>query len=114
MPSTTADARSKSAARVRIAGILVLVLGLCAAPVYYWRQTRVAEENLGEILSGYDKAMDREMRVQQGTFGIVHMQWSQALSRPGTGAFLIAAGAALAWRGLYYVADRVEEGDDIG
>lgn len=93
----------------RIAGKIVLVVGLCYAPIHYVVKSRQAEERLGDLLPAYDKTMDREMRVQMGTFGLVLMQWRDALEQPGAQAILIAAGAAIAAKGCYYVADRVDE-----
>lgn len=86
--------------------------GLCVAPVYYWHASRAAEARLGDILPGYDRAMEREMQIQMGPLGLVLMQWSNALQEPGTQALLIAAGAAIIARGCYYAAARVREDEE--
>ena len=96
-------------ARWRLAGKIILVAGLCYAPIHYVYASRSADERLGDLLPAYDKTMDREMRVQMGTFGMVLMQWRDALEQPGTQAILIAIGAALTAKGCYYVADRADE-----
>jgi hypothetical protein len=100
---------SRLAARWKLAGKIVLVAGLLYAPVHYVVKTRQAEERLGDLLPSYDKTMNREMRVQMGTLGIVLMQWSDALAQPGTQAVLIAVGAALSAKACSYVAERVDE-----
>jgi hypothetical protein len=106
------QARQKLAARLKVAGIAILLSGLVVAPIHYWRQTRVAEDNLGDLLPGYNKSMKREMRVQQGTFGIVLMQWSEALDRPITQVLLIVVGAGLLARFCYFAAARALDDED--
>lgn len=49
-----------------------------------------------------------------GPLGLVLMQWSEALQRPGTQALLIAVGGAVAARVLFFAARRVLEEDETG
>ena len=93
----------------KMAGKIVLVAGLCYAPIHYIVQSRQAEERLGDLLPAYDKEMNREMRTQMGTLGLVLMQWRETLEQPGAQALLIAAGAAIVAKGCSYVAERVDE-----
>jgi hypothetical protein len=94
--------------RWKLAGKIILIVGLCYAPVHYVIKSRQAEARLGDILPGYDKTMNREMAMQMGTLGLVLMQWREALEQPATQAVLVAVGAALAAKACYYVADTLE------
>jgi hypothetical protein len=106
---TSIETRRKLAARWKIVGIVVLVAGLAFAPIYYWIQSRQMEQSLGELLPGYEKSMQREVAIQMGPLGLVLMQWSDALARPGVQAFLIALGAVVLWRGCVFVAARLSD-----
>ena len=99
------------ARRWRLAGKIILIVGLCYAPVHYVLQMRAAEERLGDLLPAYDKAMNREMQIQMGTLGLVLMQWNDALHEPITQAIIIAVGSALGAKFCYYVASTLEEND---
>ena len=114
MPESSPETRRLLSARLKTAGLIVLAVSLCVAPIYYWRASRAAEERLGDLLPGYDRAMEREMRIQMGPLGLVLMQWSEALQRPGTQALLIAVGGAVAARVLFFAARRVLEEDETG
>ncbi|HEX4346336.1 MAG TPA: hypothetical protein VHZ73_02125, partial [Vicinamibacterales bacterium] len=66
-------------------------------------------DDLSAILPGYDKTMQREMAIQMGPMGLVFMQWTDALKKPGVQALLILVGGALLSRGCYYIAARLQE-----
>jgi len=81
--------------RLRRTGIAIIVAGLLTAVWLYWSGSRTAVASEEDILDGYAKQMNREMRIQMGTFGLVMMQWTNALKRPVTQASLVG-GASLA------------------
>ena len=97
------------AARWKIVGLILLVVGLIGAPVRYVYKSRHVEDDFGAILPAYDKAMRREMAVQMGPMGLIFMEWSDWLDKPGSQAFLILAGAALLSRACYYIAAKLQE-----
>jgi hypothetical protein len=105
----TPEMRRVYAARWKFVGIALLVLALVYAPARYVMQMQHPEDNLSELIPDYDKTMQREVAVQMGPMGLVFMQWTDALKRPGVQAFLILAGAALLARGCYYIAARLRE-----
>ena len=101
--------RRTYAARWRIVGLALLVAGLIGAPAQYVYKSRHMEDDLGAVLPAYDKAMRHEMAVQMGPMGLIFMQWSDWLEKPGSQAFLILASAALLSRACYYIAARLQE-----
>lgn len=103
------EMRRVYAARWKLVGMALLVAGLIGAPAHYVIQTRQAEDSLSDLLPSYDKTMRREVAVQMGPMGLVFMEWSDTLKRPGVQAFLILAGAALLARGCYYIAAKLQE-----
>jgi hypothetical protein len=96
--------------RLRRTGIAIIVAGLLAAAWLYWSGTRAAVASEEDILDGYAKQMNREMRIQMGTFGIVMMQWTNALKRPGTQAILVGAGSLAAGWICFHLARQHDAG----
>jgi uncharacterized membrane protein len=83
------------AARLRLAGRLVLVCGIAGACLFYWIRIRSAAPALDESAAGYARAQQHQMGVMMGTLGVLMAQWMDALAQPGAEALLIAASAAL-------------------
>jgi hypothetical protein len=85
----------KESERLRVIGTLVLVLGIAGACLFYVIEGHPAGPTMDELLPGYARASEREIGIQMGTFGVMLMEWQNALERPGTEAILIAAVSAL-------------------
>jgi hypothetical protein len=98
-------------ALLRRVGVGVLIVGILAAAWVYWNGTRNWQPGEEELLAGYQKQMNREMAVQMGTFGLVMMQWTNALKRPGTQAVIVATGSALLAWGCFRLAREHEGGE---
>jgi hypothetical protein len=99
----------KHSARLRIAGILMVVFGISAACVFYWIQSRSATPSLEDTLPDYRRQLAREIGIQQGTFGVMMLDWVEALRRPGTQAIIIVASAALVGLACFRAARNIED-----
>ena len=102
--SSSPDASSKTSARFRLAGIIVLVLGLAGAGAIYWAGTRSPDLTDDPAMTGYNRAQMRQMGMLYGKMGPVIEQWLDDLKQPGTQAVLIAAVSALGAAGCFYFA----------
>ena len=102
-PETPA-ARRRRARRFRVAGMLVLLLGLGGAGVVYWRGTRAGEAPVDDSLIGYSKIETRQMEIMYGKQGLLLEDLKEDLRQPGNQAFLLAAAAAALAGGCFYLA----------
>lgn len=98
-------------ARLRMAGIIVLVLGIAGAGVVYWLGTRSPDVSDDVSMLGYNKAQTRQMEQLYGKSGLLIEQWFDDLKQPGTQATIIAAVSALIAAGCFYFA-RLSDGVD--
>ena len=88
---------SKRAARLRVIGIIVLLLGLGSAGVVYWLGTRSPDVMDDLSMVGYNKAQMRQMGMLYGKMGPVIEEWFDDLKQPGTqadGFYLLERGSA--------------------
>lgn len=94
--------------RWRIAGVIVLLLGLAGAGAVYWLGTRTT--NLGEDISmmGYAKAETRQMGLLYGQQGLLIEDLQNDLKQPGTQAVIIIIGAAIIAAGVFHFAHILE------
>lgn len=109
---------SRKSRRLRIAGALVLVLGLVGAALLYWIGTRAPNLMDDPSMAGFDKAERRQMGELFGNdMGIVTKQLFDSLRQPGTQAKLLAALSVLVSAGCFWLArltdqEAAEEADD--
>jgi hypothetical protein len=95
---------SKWSARLRMIGIIVLVLGLGSAGVVYWLGTRSPDVSDDISMLGYNKAQTRQMGILYGKMGPVIEQWFDDLKQPGTQAEIIVVVSTLVAAGCFYFA----------
>jgi hypothetical protein len=98
--------------RLRLIGVIVLLLGLAGAGTVYWLGTHSGEPTEGELLPGNARAESHQMGVLYGKMGILISQWSDDLKQPGTQGVLIAGGCILIAAGCFYFA-RLSDDDDV-
>ena len=67
-------AARKQAARLRIAGVLILVFAIVVAGIWYWMETRSATPTLEELMPGSNAARARQVGILIGTFGVSLLQ----------------------------------------
>ena len=94
----------RRARRLRLAGLIVLLVGIGGAGVVYWLGTRAV--NMADDLSmvGFDKSEQRQMGVLYGKQGELIEDWTNDLKQPGTQAGIIAATTILVAAGCFYFA----------
>jgi len=90
--------------RCKLAGCVVLVVGLVAAGIVYWLGTR--SENLADdpAMSRYYKAESHQMGLMYGQQGLLIDQMVNSLKQPGTQALLIIAVAVVVAVGCFIFA----------
>jgi len=89
--------------RLKLIGILVLLLGLGGAGLVYWLGTRSADLMDDPAMLGYNRAETRQMGILFGGMGTMIEDLSAELKHPGTQAGIIAAGATLVAFGCFYL-----------
>ncbi|MGO9586937.1 MAG: hypothetical protein ACLP2Y_12145 [Limisphaerales bacterium] len=105
---------SRRSARLRILGIVVLVLGLGSAGVVYWLGTRSPDVSDDLSMVGYNKAQARQMGMLYGKMGPVIEEWFNDLQQPGTQAEIIVVVSILISAGCFYFARLLGHDDEPG
>jgi hypothetical protein len=90
--------------KLRVAAGLILVLGIGAADVIYWRGTRSTGLPDDPSLLGYDKVQARQLGTLYGQQGVLTQEWADDLKQPRTQAIIIVVISALAATACFYVA----------
>ena len=103
---------SERAARLRIIGIIVLLLGIGGAGVVYWLGTRSPDVSGDVSMVGYNKARTRQMGMLYGRMGPIIEGWYDDLKEPGTQAEIIVAGSILVAAGCFYFARLLGHDDE--
>ncbi len=107
------DSSSKRRARrLKMIGVIVLVLGISSACLVYWTGTRSPDVSNDLSMLGYNKAQTRQMGMLYGKMGLLIEDWSNELKRPGTQATLITTISILITLGCFYFARLLENGDE--
>ena len=109
---STPGPSSKSRARLRLTGLVVLVLGIAGASAVYWLRTRSPDVSDNLSMVGYNKAQTRQMEQLYGKSGLLIEEWFDDLKQPGTQATIIVAVSALIAGGCFYFARLPAEGDE--
>ena len=102
--TTGAVSSRRQSKRLRLIGLMVLLLGLVAAGAVYWIRTHFGEPSEDELLAGNARAESHQMGVLYGKMGVLILQWSDDLKQPGTQAILIAGVSILISAGCFYFA----------
>jgi hypothetical protein len=102
--TTSSNSSFKLSTRLRIIGVIVQLLGISIACIVYWIGTRSADLADDPLLGGYSKAESRQIEVLIGKTGLLMANFIDALKRPNTQAFIIAAIATLITFGCFYFA----------
>jgi hypothetical protein len=94
----------KPSDRLRVIGILVLVVGVAGAGLFYWIDARAAAPTMDDLMPGYSQARSRQIGIMMGDLGVTLMELLEALKDPRTQATIIAAASALAALACFRVA----------
>jgi hypothetical protein len=106
------DSYPRRAARLRMIGIIVLLLGIGGAGVVYWLGTRSPDVSDDLSMVGYNKARTRQMGMLYGKMGPVIEEWLDDLKQPGTQAEIIVAVSVLIATGCFYFARWLNHDDE--
>jgi len=87
--------------RYKLAGVMVLVIGMLCAGVVYWLGRRSAELADDPAMSNFYKAESRQMGALFGKQGMLIEDLRNDLRQPGTQAVLIAGGSLLVSIGCF-------------
>jgi flagellar basal body-associated protein FliL len=110
-PAAEAHPAQPSAKRLRVIGLVVLVLGLLGAGAVYWIRTHTGEPTEDELLAGNARAEAHQMGVLYGKMGLITQELSDDLKQPGTQSCFIAGISILIAAGCFHFA-RLEDDDD--
>jgi hypothetical protein len=97
--------------QLRLAGVIVLLLGICGAGVVYWRGTRTPDLSDDPSMIGYNRAEERQMGVLYGKQGELIEDFSNDLKQPGTQAEIVIAAAVVIASGCFYFARLLDHDD---
>jgi len=106
--SSNPSAARRRVRRYRIAGLVLLFLGLAGAGFVYWRGTQAAESSDDPAMVGFNRRQERQMGLLYGKQGRFIEDLSNSLQQPGTQAVLIAAAAAVVAAGCFRFASILE------
>ena len=102
----------RSGKRLRVAGVLILVLGIGMADLIYWRGSRSTGLPDDPALLGYDKTQNRQLGNLYGQQGVLAQEWADDLKEPRTQAIIIVAASTLAAGACFYVAGLMDSNYD--
>jgi hypothetical protein len=106
------------ARRCRIAGVILLALGLGSAGVVYWLGTRTKDYSDDLAMIGFNRSEQRQMGILYGKQGELIEDLTNSLKRPGTQALIIGVIAAAAAAGCFFFARildaEAKDADDAG
>jgi hypothetical protein len=95
---------SRRSRRLRMIGVIVLVLGITGAGIVYWMGTRSPDYSDDLSMVGYNKAQSRQMARLYGQSGLMVEDLFNNLKRPGIQATIMAAVSTLIASGCFFFA----------
>jgi hypothetical protein len=98
------------ARRLKIAAVVVLLLGIFSADGVYWLGTRSADSSDALMTRGYDKAQARQAEFLYGRQAVWIKNLTDDLKQPGTQAAIILVTSAFIAAGCFYIARLIDEG----
>jgi hypothetical protein len=90
--------------RYRLAGVVVLLLGLVSAGVIYWLGSRAPDFSDDPSMVGFNRSEERQMGILYGKQGQLIEDLKNSLKQPGTQAMLTVAAAGVVATGCFYFA----------
>jgi hypothetical protein len=113
---TGSDASSKLPARLRISGVIVLLVGIIGAGILYWIGTRTEDLRDNPMMTGYYRLQSRQVEQLIGKMGLVFVDLLDDLKRPENQALVVGAVSIVIAFGCFYIAELLEsnENDNSG
>ena len=106
---TPIPSSNRQARRLRITGVVVLVLGVVSAGIIYWTRPPDLSDDISML--GYDKPASQQMEKLYGKWGDLTDDLCNGLKQPGTQAIIIVVVSALIAAGCFYFA-RLHDEDE--
>jgi hypothetical protein len=103
-------ALNREKARLRLAGIVILLIGLISAGLLYWLRTE--NSNVDQIRASQAHAESRQMQLLYGRSGGLTADLSHLLQQPGAQALLIIGISAMIACGCFYLGQPIREDED--
>jgi hypothetical protein len=107
-PVSSAGRRAR---KLRVIGLIVLVMGIAGAGIVYW--TRSADVSGDLSMAGYNKPVERQMAILYGKQGELIEDWSDDLKQPGTQAVIIIVLSAGIASACFYFARLLDYDDKM-
>jgi hypothetical protein len=109
------SAANRRVRRYRLAGVVVLLLGLVSAGVIYWLGSRAPDFSDDPSMVGFNRSEERQMGILYGKQGQLIEDLKNSLKQPGTQAMLTIAAAAVVAAGCFYFARLLaDEANQVG
>jgi hypothetical protein len=101
---------SRQSARLRLVGVIVLLLGLGSAGTVYWVGIHSPDSTLGDdpAMLGFNRVEQRQMALLYGKMGALVEGWSDDLKRPGVQATLIILLSVVIAASCFFFARRLD------
>lgn len=106
------QAPSRLSARLRLIGLLVLLLGLGGAGLVHWQGTRSPDLADDPAMLRYNKAATRQMGLLFGKSGVMTDELLEALKRPRVQAGILAVLSALVALACFGFASWLDSGEE--
>lgn len=101
-------------ARLRKAGLIILIVGLCSAGIVYWIGSRAEDPALAGYRQAEARAESRQMEMLYGTSGDIMQKLLIAMKQPGNQALAIVAVTALVSCACFYLGRPITESGEAG
>jgi len=98
----------RRARRLRITGVIVLLVGISGAGTVYWLGTRAPNLSDEPAMIGYNRAENRQMGILYGKQGALIEDVANDLKQPGTQAAICVATAVVIAAGCFYFAQLLD------
>jgi uncharacterized protein YpmB len=95
---------NRRAKKLKIIGVVILILGIASAGILYWLETRAPDLSDDPAMLGFDRSQTRQMEMLYGKEGQLIEDWSNDLKQPGTQAVIIIIFSAIIASGFFYFA----------
>ncbi len=112
--TTPVPSASRGGTRLRIIGIIIMVIGFSGAGFLYWSSAPSADDSDEVPTAQTSKKVARDIEVNFGKMGLLTATLADDLQDPATQAIIILAASILVTSGCFYVAhlqDRLNQSD---